>query len=392
MGDRGGTAHHQLFNQRFGLNSITFNTLCICSVLVALLILRSLVSSSTSSDNGESKERRRTQLNVAAADWDATSVPRLLFIGDSITEGIGVRHPSSRGIPVSGLCSYRFALMRLLERELQASVGGSAGFVTVGPFHGTAGSQTVPDKCRGVKSSRIATAASHHFFVNSSSRDFTAHAAVWGGLLEEILDPRGTLPYDRQRSNSRRLAKMPHPELDGSARESGAPALAQWMRRYAPDVVLFLLGTNDLSRGITPEQLLRRLASALTIMLSDWMLTDVAARESAARSSGGPPAVVKGLQCRRTIVVSTLLDRDGVRRGDVAAFNDLLLREAGGAGDAILDLLRVFRHPCVKVVSGGRGFDHAVHTCDGIHPNEAGEEIVAANLVSALADALRGVS
>jgi hypothetical protein len=51
--------------------------------------------------------------------------------------------------------------------------------------------------------------------------------------------------------------------------------------------------------------------------------------------------------------------------------------------DAVL-----FQHPCVRRVHGAAAFHWKPHTEYGVHPNDAGERVLARNLMPALADAL----
>jgi hypothetical protein len=387
---------------------------------------------------------------------------RLMFVGDSITEGLGHRHGSQRGI-----CSFRFELMLhiekiLMERRIDVlsvetsptSRGiGSTQFVTVGPFRGTAASTTVPSKCQaraktvgkqlGLKASLAGNV--------TTRREFTAHAAVWAGRLWEILDPSGTPPYDRQRANFRTVAAMPHPDLQegklhgtsdaaGSTRSnaraamasnaaSAAPplppsvattsALAKWMRAHRPDVVLFLLGTNDLTNGTKPAALLAQVAQAIGVMLGVDLRPDATLLQRRALEKATLEDVRNrtAVRCPVRIVVSTLLDRREPSRLDVRDFNALLsgkivngmavttpakrtsqprdlvgTRKAahtpdpGTTADTAAAVL--FQHPCVRRVHGAAAFHWKPHTDDGVHPNDAGERLLARNLAPALADAL----
>ena len=304
---------------------------------------------------------------------------RLMFVGDSITEGFGVRHPTSKLIPPTGLCSYRFELIRQVVGLLKnrSSAKGSRGardsFVTVGPFQGTAGSLLVPEKC-DVEPLTASTA----------SPAWTKHAAVWGGLVKEALASDGG-PYKKRQSNYKRFAKYaPFPKIDARllTSVSNRSTLQRWVELYAPDVVVMLLGTNDLSANISPANVLKSLAAAVSQILElDHrvpMSPGEGQRVERVTRGGGI------LGCKRIVILSALLDRDGKRKADVVAFNKAL-DLASTRSSAPMD---VFRNECVHVVDGGKGFDSSKHTCDGIHPNEEGEKIVALNLAPALADAI----
>jgi lysophospholipase L1-like esterase len=246
--------------------------------------------------------------------------------------------------------------------------------------------------------------------LNIADRNVTSHAAVWGGLLSEILDPTGVPPYTRQRSIFKRLAKREHPGfIDGGANPT-QPALVTWMERFQPHVVSILIGTNDLGFGVSPSALLDSVAAAVSSVLLPF------SKHHDVESDGAVvvPSIVghhvqaaypwvgglhedasRRLECRRNAVVSTLLDRYGKHAQDVGAFNALLLRAATPPSRANAQRgseVSVLSHPCVIVADGARGFVHEEHTCDGIHPNRAGERIVAGNLAPAIADALRRVA
>ena len=212
---------------------------------------------------------------------------RIMVVGDSITEGS------------SGDWTWRYRLAKYLDAS-------DVSYELVGPR------TTMLDLADDLHDS--------HEYVDP---DFDQHHfARWGESLHAILDENAATPED---------------------------SIGWAVATYQPDVVIEVLGTNDLLYGSSPQE---------TVDTAHQFVSEVrAARPDAA------------------VVLSTVPD---VQYDHFSAFNDLLETQAPS-----------WATPTAPVVVSdpSPGWSAAADTCDSTHPSAAGEVKIAA----AQADALAGL-
>lgn len=160
-----------------------------------------------------------------------------MFVGDSLTEGVGFR-VSYRRKPKNCCCSYRFALLALLRSHSNVPV------IPVGPFSGTFGDDENP---------------SPQCLLPGSPQTQSRHAAVWGVRLAELLEPYGASVNPRL---NRLIKKEPLLKDQGNYLEA-------WMARYHPDAVSLLIGTNDLGQHTPAFVVLANLTTAVASILRE---------------------------------------------------------------------------------------------------------------------------
>jgi hypothetical protein len=225
----------------------------------------------------------------------------VMFVGDSITEGMAPNHgrASRPLVPKEGSCSFRFPLMRILaQRGLLMQ--------PVGPFAGHVGAQTSHLECQAqLKGAYIAGVSERH-------------AAVWGVTATELLSPAS---LSRKRRFARRYyfgGRRQSPQsaatpldttlaYDSVGRHQATLSrshLSRWSDVLQPGLSVVLLGTNDLASGSQVEDvvlgLLPTVARDLLFPRGDLM-----------RRKEGVSAISSGMVCpsQHRVAVSTLLPR-----------------------------------------------------------------------------------
>ena len=133
--------------------------------------------------------------------------------------------------------------------------------------------------------------------------------------------------------------------------------LPAWLEKARPEAVLVLLGSNDVAAG-TPAAKVASLTALLVEKLAAAPTT-------------------------RFVAVSSVLGRRGVSaaalRGANAAVHAAVFSGGAGAGAGAGR-----RGLAVAYANCSRGFEHEVHTYDGVHPNGLGEEHIAGCFAEAL--------
>jgi len=132
-----------------------------------------------------------------------------------------------------------------------------------------------------------------------------------------------------------------------------ADALPRWLQGYTPDLVLLHLGTNDAADGDSPRAIAERLARIVELL--------------------------RAKNPRVRIALAKLIPLAGDSGGAIAALN----REIGSLGERLAT-----KESPVVVVDQNSGFDPATDSYDGIHPNAAGEEKMAARWLEGIHRAL----
>lgn len=212
---------------------------------------------------------------------------RIMFLGDSITEGgaAGTSHPRKHP---NGSCSYRFSFLSHIARpqagatptngksragrlpaptSLQAADSGVKRFLkpqqvtTVGPFSSNCGDAVVPDKC--FKTLRSAWGQSKALALHDSSSKsirWRRHASVSGVTALGLIRHREAWPKrDMCYRKSGILDQAPaHPPMVSAMEEKyrrtyphrvNISDVAVWAATYEPHLVMVLIGTNDLRWG-----------------------------------------------------------------------------------------------------------------------------------------------
>lgn len=125
---------------------------------------------------------------------------------------------------------------------------------------------------------------------------------------------------------------------------SGDGRLAEWLTGYDADIALVHLGTNDAFRDGSHESTVRELKEIIGILRAD-----------------NPEVVV--------LLAKLIPVGQGPRSADVIeSLNEAIQRLAPAVSTE--------RSPVI-LVDHFSGFDPGAHTYDGVHPNEAGEKLMA---------------
>ena len=270
---------------------------------------------------------------------------RLLVIGDSISQGLAPSSVRSKGAvrnpkhPDDGLCSYRSALIKRLQKGADSVL-----IRPVGPRNSTWGGPD-PTDCDPQPG---------------------PHAARWGISAEAVVD---VSHYKRPRN-----ASTTNKVLKGQE-------VFDWVLEGAPQLVTVLLGTNDLAMGTTPSKLLNKYIAPLLRQV-----LRASARVEAAMNGAKPSST----QCPVEIAVIPLLPRADSIMAQAKAYNDLLAHQAalsstacGDAGQHVKpDFNSIFCSPCItvlkdltKTVDGLDAVDESIFY-DGLHPSRKGEAII----------------
>lgn len=355
---------------------------------------------------------------------------RVMFVGDSITEGMAPSHSNTLRplVPKEGSCSYRFPLMQALERR-----GITA--LPVGPFSGHVGTQRSPLLCQQQL---------QHYIPGVSEQ----HAAIWGITAKELLGPT-SLQKKRQFARRYYFGKRAKITAEADATigrvkpsdragvDTSAIVDHSHLRRWAdvlqPRLITVLIGTNDLSQGAQVEDVVIGLLPSTILAL---LFPRVAHPRREVFKAASEEAEVP-LTCTRRVAVATLLPRSMPMQlmvGDVnkwigrinmckvssaldlPACMECVAKEAtptsvygselNGDGNLLLkDALRsrpvnvqkqrgAVEHsafawclPCVYIlnISDSKQInDSTDFMYDGLHPNEAGEQRIGTMMAEAL--------
>jgi hypothetical protein len=349
----------------------------------------------------------------APAHKDRRQLLRVMFVGDSITEGMAPSHSQASRplVPKEGSCSYRFPLIKLLEQNMGVLIR------PVGPFAGHVGSRATHEACEKQLSD---------FISDVSDR----HASIWGITAHELIGPGD---FQKKRSFARKyyfgkksqqfrsmdsdltVAMMhdQHGKLESAAfaERIEREHLRRWSYFLRPQLMTVHIGTNDLATG----------ASAATMIFDRWpktilalLLPDVVFDDTVASTSTPLPQV----RCspaaeRRCIGITTILPRSTPSHQSlIDESNDWLSRiqlckaAASGAdesknacADCVIKtapgplvaqsatnwlpshvVAEAWCMPCVFILnisSPNRINDSLQFMYDGLHPNSAGEQRIA---------------
>lgn len=372
---------------------------------------------------------------VINTPWRAaghSSVLRVMFVGDSITEGIAANSYRKLRAPRKGSCSYRFHLMSNVVQWLRDNSNDTVMLQTVGPSTGVMGAVVPPEHC--CLPILHKTSASHHASRPSVSRDhhqsscvrqFGRHAAIFGGTIRDMFETDPAKLFARRLKIYRQWFRKPHLSRDPTwamepqepvnasrGMDASIPRIDHWMKRHRPHVVFVEIGTNDLYTSTSPLELVRTSFPALLRSVLPHVAADDASspgRSEAGRTSASSVEPV--------VALSTLLWRVAT---DVEPVNNLLLNiqgcKTGTAVDCKTCVGLVLKDPSSsEFIHGGRrvlGRDEMIptispietarlycnsrvyivnvgggdvvsnetskhHLYDGIHPSELGEELLA---------------
>lgn len=130
----------------------------------------------------------------------------------------------------------------------------------------------------------------------------------------------------------------------GSDNGSGSGKLADWLRKYDADIVLMHLGTNDAFNRHSNESTVKEMKEIIRILRED------------------NPSV--------TVLLAKVTPVDH-KPGDAEAVASL-----NEAIPTVAEDMHTSESPVI-LVDHFSGFDPDKHTYDGVHPNEAGEELMA---------------
>jgi lysophospholipase L1-like esterase len=125
-----------------------------------------------------------------------------------------------------------------------------------------------------------------------------------------------------------------------------------WARAANPDVALIHLGTNDLFQGDDPDTIARELAEVVTVL--------------------------RAANPRVAIFLAELIPARGSEAAYVPVNARIRALSSMGTSESPVTIVDMFS-----------GFDVDAHTYDGVHPNAAGESLLAERWFSALAPFLR---
>lgn len=344
---------------------------------------------------------------------------RIMFLGDSITDGAaeGTLHP--RFHP-NGSCSFRFPFFRLLSSTTAmsaASVMRATDFVTVGPFSTNCGDIVIPARCFAGLPGETELGGTDRWVRHAGTSGVTAYGLVharetWSKRVDAYKNS-GLMdaPDVAEEVHQMEIALRPLFE----AQHKALSDVAVWSAVYRPDLVVVLLGTNDIRHSHSPAEIVGEYLPEIVKQVLTY-------------SNGAEPLAERRLRlpsnasrCTTFVAVVTLFPRAGVFAENVTAFNRLLLdirlrRKHSSAvavcqkswdessQDMPLELVLVC-HPCVRVLDttfqggvlgaaedgtstfGSEAEFVKAMTFDGLHPNDAGEEWLAARLADAIRNA-----
>jgi lysophospholipase L1-like esterase len=372
------------------------------------------------------------QMNLAAlVEIHTTSAPahkshgqplRVMFVGDSITEGMSPNHSQVMRplVPKEGACSYRFPLIRLLEQNMGVRLE------PVGPFAGHVGSRATHEVCKTQLS---------HYIGGVSDR----HASMWGITARELIGPSDLVKkrlHDRAYffgTNSSQVRELDSDVTVAKLRDQhskvGNAAFAErlerehlrrWSYFLRPQLMTVHIGTNDLATG----------ASAAAMVFDRWPRVILALLLPDVVFDGSTSAHSHEVQCsppgaeRRCIGITTILPRLRSTLPQSIPLHRSLIDEsnawlaqiqsckaaAAGGGDACvscvtkavraaslanraqeLPLNVVAETWCMRCVfvlnisSPSRINDSLQFMFDGLHPNSAGEQRIAEIMADELA-------
>lgn len=123
--------------------------------------------------------------------------------------------------------------------------------------------------------------------------------------------------------------------------------LPAWAAAARPDAVLIHLGSNDLFRGEEPEQVARELERVIDIL--------------------------RQANPRVALFIAELIPAAGMEAEFAAANEQIRQLQSLGTAESPVFNVDMFT-----------GFDPELHTYDGVHPNEAGEQVLAERWYEAL--------
>jgi lysophospholipase L1-like esterase len=162
-----------------------------------------------------------------------------------------------------------------------------------------------------------------------------------------------------QRSQWTKRLKQRHPDwqqFDGDHEGHGGwktdrmvRNLPRFLKSYTPDIVLLHFGTNDVSSDDSTSSTVQELDQLITQLRED------------------NPRVV--------ILLAKLIPMDRSRNKALLALN---------RGIGRLAVTRIKSGASIVVVDHSVGFNAEAHTIDGIHPNDAGDRIMASHWYDAL--------
>ena len=314
----------------------------------------------------------------------STLLPRVLFIGDSITQGLAPlahRPPdvSYQRPPFEGLCGLanQFWLRAMSGNE------STANAIRVGPF---------------------STAFQGPYNVSCGLPATTWHAAIWGVRASE-------LRWKVDGAEERRRGDDGGRRGGGGMRFEGGPV--EWVQRYTPDIIIVLLGINDAGHiladvaegqrvawsSVPPSANVsgQQLAIGLQSVLADMnQITSVLHRTR----EGAPTDDGDRCPCgSRRLVVVSLLPTSFAAPPLLLRFNEelrqIISRERNGTDESGKPWAVGLGHPCstfadvTNIIAnreGGRHLDPSNTDLfvDGLHPSATGETKIADALWSIL--------
>ncbi|CUG88534.1 membrane-associated protein, putative [Bodo saltans] len=363
---------------------------------------------------------------LATNSWEGPL--RVMFVGDSVTEGVATSHAQAlrkTQVPKEGSCSYRFPLMKLLEKK-----NPGLSLLPVGPFVGHVGTRDTNEECR-------------QQLTNYTKGTSNRHASVWGITASELIGPSDLQKkrlYARKYYFGRKSPQalsidrdvtidMLHAQRETLPRTSDEDTssfgvallerehLRRWAYFLKPQLVVVHIGTNDLSTGATAETLVldRWPKSILALLIPEVTVT----------SSEPSPKSKHEIQCpspqHRSIALTSLLPRSSpshqslidqsnrwLSQIDVCKHHASTAAEGtnscaacvasnvpsnlpprGPSQMSLETVAHAWCLPCVfllNISDPRRINDSLAYMYDGLHPNAAGEERIG----ELLADALEG--
>jgi hypothetical protein len=227
---------------------------------------------------GSRKSSRRSGGVVAAGGGAiSSSAVRIMFLGDSITEGGAANTTHPRKHP-NGSCSFRFSFLSHIatrdgghsritaDSPTQPSAAAKKRLsphqvTTVGPFSSNCGDAVVPDKCFATLRRSWGNDKSLALYDSSSkSINWRRHAAVSGVTALGLIRHREAWPK-RETCYAKSGILTTPPTLppavtamEGRYRRIfpdrvNVSDVAVWGATYEPHLVVVLIGTNDLRWG-----------------------------------------------------------------------------------------------------------------------------------------------
>ncbi|CUG88533.1 membrane-associated protein, putative [Bodo saltans] len=216
---------------------------------------------------------------------------RVMFVGDSITEGISANSHRKFGAPRLGSCSFRFLYLARVLEWIKSRTNASHSLIAVGPFTGVMGASSPPDFCLDpIERLSYFPDDSREVKPTPSKRRFARHAALFGGQVKNffLIEPRSLANV--RMNTYRKWFRRPYLSRDMSwttehAMEQsdslvrrhnnnnsdvpfvlprpGIPRIRAWMLSYQPHVVFVAIGTNDVYVTSSPLHLIRTMYASL---------------------------------------------------------------------------------------------------------------------------------